>query len=108
MSEHDPKTETTLEELIVFRDDVRQRREQLINSEDGKDPHAVFFIDSLLQALDKLVDDVTSTKDQPLGATDQAQCQDLMAKTVFKVQSDPLDSLNLPASPAPGGQKKRE
>lgn len=108
MSKHDPQTETTLEELIAFRDDIHSRREQLLNSEDGKDPHAVFFIDSLIQALDVLIENVASNKGQPQGEIDQAQYQELLAKTVFKVLPDPLESLSLPAPPTDDGQKKRE
>lgn len=108
MSEQDPQAEVTLEEIITFRDDLRARREQLFHSEDGQDPLSVFFIDSLIQALDVLIENVASNKGQPQGEIDQAQYQELLAKTVFKVLPDPLESLSLPAPPTDDGQKKRE
>jgi hypothetical protein len=108
MSERDPQVTVKIEEIIAFRDEMRARREQLLNSEEGRDPLSLFYIDSLIQAMDALIANVTSAMGQPQDATDQAQYQELLAKTMFKVQPAPLQSLGLPAPPTDGGQKKRE
>lgn len=108
MNERDPHVTVKIEEIIAFRDEMRVRREQILNSEEGLDPLSVLYIDSLIQAMDNLIADNASAVGLAQGAADQAQCQELLAKTVFKVQPAPLESISLPAPPADGGPKKRE
>lgn len=108
MSERDPHVTVKIEEIIAFRDEMRTRREQLLNSEKGLDPLSVLYIDSLIQAMDNLIADNASAVGQAQGAAGQAQCPELLAKTVFKVQPDPVASIRLPVPPPDGGPKKRE